>query len=122
MNKKVTLSKEHIAAINRDRQVIDNFDCLDAFFRMESVDINLVRKLLFELIDDPQTRLDSIWWNLGEGNTAIYPSKVIPTLENEKPYDSWFREGIDILKVLIDETRKRGLETFFSYRINGSHE
>ena len=65
MNKKVTLSKEHIAAINRDRQVIDNFDCLDAFFRMESVDINLVRKLLFELIDDPQTRLDSIWWNLG---------------------------------------------------------
>ena len=120
MNKKVTLSKEHIAAINRDRQVIDNFDCLDAFFRMESVDINLVRKLLFELIDDPQTRLDSIWWNLGEGNTAIYPSKVIPTLKNEKPYDAWFKEGIDILKVLIDETRKRGLETFFSYRINGS--
>ena len=63
-------------------------------------------------------QIDSVWHEWGEGNTAVWPSEVLPRTENVFP--RWWEAGIDPVKVLLDETRKRGREVFFSYRINGS--
>ena len=113
------LSADHISAIDRRRRVIDNFDALDTLFRLESVDLDKARLLLFEFIDDPETLIDSVWWQVSEGNAATWPSKILPTIE-DPPYGEWFRKGVDFLQMLLDETKKRDLEVFFSYRINGS--
>ena len=113
------LSADHISAIDRRRRVIDNFDALDTLFRLESVDLDKARLLLFEFIDDPETVIDSVWWQVSEGNAATWPSKILPTID-DPPYGEWFRKGVDFLQMLLDETKKRDLEAFFSYRINGS--
>ena len=113
------LSADHISAIDRKRRVIDDFDALDTLFRLQSVDIDKARHLLFEFIDDPETSIDSVWWQVSEGNAATWPSKILPNID-DPPYGAWFREGVDFLQMLLDETRKRDLEAFFCYSINGS--
>ncbi|MDO8685846.1 MAG: hypothetical protein Q7J78_04150 [Clostridiales bacterium] len=37
-----------------------------------------------------------------------------------KAYKEWWNNGIIPMKVFLEETKKRGLEAFFSYRINGA--
>ena len=69
-------------------------------------------------LDATPNQIDSLWHEWGEGNTAVWPSQVIPTTENVFP--KCWDAGIDPVRVLLDETRKRGREVFHSYRINGS--
>lgn len=111
------LSKQHIAAVERRRRVVVNFDSLlvdpDVY---ESVDA--VIKSRFTFIDEPDTCIDSVWWNWGEGNVAAYPSKFLPRY-NVPGYEKWFEQGIDIVKIFQQETHKRDLEVFFSHRMNG---
>jgi hypothetical protein len=47
-----------------------------------------------------------------------YPSKFLPRY-NEPGYQKWFDEGVDIVRIFQEETRKRGLEVFYSHRMNG---
>ena len=48
------------------------------------------------------------------GPARFSPSSMLP------PTASGKRQGFDPVQTLLDETRHRGLETFFTYRINGS--
>ena len=64
-------------------------------------------------IDDANTYTDSIWWNWGGGNVVVYPSKFLPTY-NVPGYRRWIEQGINIVSVFQQETRKRGLEGFYS--------
>jgi hypothetical protein len=41
-------------------------------------------------------------------------------LYDQAGYQKWVDEGVDIMRVFLEETKKRGLEVFHSYRINGS--
>ena len=113
------LFAEHIAAIERERRVVVNFDAFPSMMHLPSIDVEQMKAALFEFIDDPRTRIDSVWWNFTEGNEAYWPSKVLPFIE-APPYGEWAETGFDPVQTLLDETRRRGLETFFSYRINGS--
>ena len=113
------LSAEHVAAIERDRRVVVNFDAFPAVMNLPRIDIEQMKEALFEFIDDPQTRIDSVWWCFSEGNEAYWPSKILPFIE-APPYGEWQETGFDPVQTLLDETRRRGLEAFFSYRINGS--
>ena len=114
----VRLSPLHLEAVNRRRRVAKNFDVLlidpDTYPSIEAI-----LKSRFAFIDDPDSCIDSVWWNWGEGNVAAYPSKILPTY-NQPAYQRWIREGVDIVRIFQDETRKRGLEVFFSERMNGS--
>ena len=117
-NPPVRLSALHREAVNRRRRVAKNFDVLlidpDTY-----PSIDAILKSRFAFIDDPESCIDSVWWNWGEGNVAAYPSKILPTY-NQPAYQRWIREGIDIVRIFQDETRRRGLEVFFSERMNGS--
>ncbi len=114
----IELSPEHLAAVNRRRRVAQNFDVLlvdpDTY---PSVDA--VVKSRFTFIDDPDSAIDSVWWNWSEGNVVPYPSKFLPNF-NQPGFQKWLEEGVDIVRIFQDETRKRGLEVFFSHRMNGS--
>ena len=114
----IQLSPSHLAAVNRRRRVAKNYDVLlldpDQY---ESVDALLEHRFTF--IDDPGSCIDSVWWNWGEGNVVPYPSDFLPKY-NQPGFQRWLREGVDIVRIFQDETRKRGLEVFFSHRMNGS--
>ncbi|MYB50375.1 MAG: family 10 glycosylhydrolase [Dehalococcoidia bacterium] len=113
------LSPDHIAAIERDRRVVVNFDAFPSMMNLPSINVEHMKAVLFEFFDDPRTRIDSVWWNFTEGNEAYWPSKILPFID-APPYGEWKETGFDPVQTLLDETRRRGLETFFTYRINGS--
>lgn len=111
------LSKEHLAALDRRRRVVVNFDA--SYFIVSQVeDVASKLDLPFTFADDPQTHIDSIWWSWGEGHIAPYPSKLLPLYDGEK-YRRWVRDGIDVVETYLKATKQRNLEAFFSYRING---
>lgn len=113
-----SLSAEHIAAINRPRRVVVNFDVIhgDPSFTRDIQDLLSHR---FTFTDKEGVQIDSIWWNWGEGHQAPHPSEIMP-LYDHPGYRKWVEEGIDIAQVFLEATHQRGLECFYSYRINGS--
>jgi len=113
----IELSEAHVAAVNRRRRVVVNFDTMivdpDTF---PSVDAMV--KSRFHFADEPDTCIDSIWWNWSEGNVVPYPSKYLPTY-NVPGYRKLIEQDINIVALFQAETHKRGLEGFFSHRMNG---
>ena len=118
----LTISPEHIEAINRQRRIIFQDDVLaNDVFRTDEVGTERLGKIIdfyMSRLDERPNQIDSIWFEWGEGNTAVWPSDVIPCTENVFP--RWWEIGIDPVEVLLTEAKKRGREVFFSYRINGS--
>ena len=47
------LSAEHVAAIEKERQVVVNFDAFPAVMNLPSIDIEQMKEALFEFMDDP---------------------------------------------------------------------
>ena len=87
------------------------------------------RDAVFSYVDEPGSQIDAIWWDIG-GNTVtpVYPSKVLPPVAHPL-LKAWLDEGIDWVRELVNETRRREREVFWSYRISevdglpeGGHE
>ena len=110
------LSPTHLAAIARRRRLIVNFDvtfALNVQHRRnpDRPDLRLSsgRSLvehLFEFADAPESQIDSIWWNWGEGNQAPYPSEHLP-LYDHPLYQKWADEGTDIVGQVLAATQQR---------------
>ena len=113
------LSEKHLRALDRRRRVVANLDAVAYGPEFADKDIGDLVRWMFTFFDDEGTHVDSIWWSWGEGNQAPYPSKVLP-LFDYPGFKRWADQGVNIMQVFLDETHKRGLEAFFSYRINGS--
>ncbi len=118
----LTISPQHIEAINQQRRIIFQDDVLaNDVFRTDEVSTERLDRIIdfyMSRLDEQPNQIDSIWFEWGEGNTAVWPSGVIPCTENVFP--RWWKIGIDPVEVLLTEAKKRGREVFFSYRINGS--
>ena len=114
------LSAAHIDAINRCRRVIVNFDVISADGeRFATKEIERLVEWKFMFADEPGTHIDSIYWSWGEGHQAPYPSDVLP-LYDSPGFKKWADDDIDIVQVFLEAAKQRGIESFFSYRINGS--
>ena len=114
------LSSEHINAINRRRRVIVNFDVISSDgARFATKEIERLVEWKFMFADEPGTHIDSIYWSWGEGHQAPYPSEVLP-LYDSPGFKKWSDDGINIVQVFLEASKQRGIEAFFSYRINGS--
>lgn len=112
----VVLSEAHRAAVNRPRRIYVNNDVgLPVEF---GIAVNDWITFQFDLFDEPGMQVDTIAWCFDEGNLAAYPSKVIPVLQYPG-LQKWLGEGIDIVRVAVDETHKRRKEAFYVYRLNG---
>ena len=115
------LSPEHVEAANRQRRIIfqDDVYCNRSFFVTESASSELLRNILdyhMGILDEEPNQIDSVWCEWGRGNTAVWPSKILPRTRNGFP--KWWEAGIDPVNALLQEVRKRGREVFFSYRIS----
>ena len=116
------LSAQHLAAVNRRRRVVVNRDAIHGDPTFTDPDIRDLVDYKFDFIDHFRTHIDSLWWNWGEGHQAPYPSKILPHYAetyDHPGYQRWLDEGIDPVRIFLEETRKRKLEAFFAYRING---
>ena len=116
---KFQLSAEHIAAVNKNRKIVVNCDALATLFGYKgNDDLEGLTEFMVGILDTPGNQIDNIGWCWSEGNEAPYPSEVLPTLLDH-PIFKRVPEGVDIVRLCNDETRKRGKESFFSLRING---
>ena len=113
------LSLEHIAALERRRRIIVNFDVISGDRTFANRDLDDLVEWKFNFIDDERTQIDSVWWCWGEGHQAPWPSKTMP-LYDDPGYRTWVEEGVDIVKIFLDAAKERGIEAFYNYRINGS--
>ena len=120
---KLRLSQAHLAAVNRRRRVIVNFDtgfgAPSVVSPLAGMDIERLVKQYFSMIDEQGVEMDSIWWCWLDGNYANYPSQILPIWELPG-FKAWWDAGIDPVRVFAEETSKRGKEVFFSYRLNGT--
>lgn len=117
--KPVQLSDEHLAAAGRDRRIIINFDTISGDRNFGGRDPAELVKWKFHVIDAAGVQIDSVWWGWGEGNQSPWPSSIMPLYDSEG-YRRWKEQGIDIAAIFAEESRKRGIEAFYNYRINGS--
>lgn len=124
-DEKLELTPDHVAAAHRSRRIVVNYDiwglCCDAA-KADTHDRQTLDRLVqpyLQWLDDTASQLDSLWYCFGEGNTAHWPSRVLPVW---KQYLPWLEAGLDPYARLVEETRKRGREVFYSYRVNGTDE
>ena len=119
----IILSSEHLAAVNRPRRVICNFDtnfgAPSIAEKLAGMDVDDLAEGFFSMVDEPGVKIDSIWWCWLDGNYANYPSQVLPVWELPG-LKKWWDQGVDPIRVFDEQTKKRNLESFFSYRINGT--
>ena len=119
----IELSKEHIQAVNRQRRIIfqDDVMCSGMPFTTERVGPDQLDEAVayyMARLDFGPNQIDSVWYEWGEGNIAAWHSKILPPPPVYFP--QWWKAGIDPVRILLEESRKRSREVFFSYRINGS--
>ena len=73
----LTISHDHIEAINRQRRIIFQDDVLaNDVFRTEEVGTERLDKIIdfyMSRLDEQPNQIDSIWFEWGEGNTAVWP-------------------------------------------------
>ena len=97
---KITLNDEHIAAVERQRRIVINFDVsyatntcsqhYDAF--------DAYVESLFTFTDADGSQIDSIWWNWSEGNQVPYKSEFLPLFDDPR-YQQWVADSIDIIDI-----------------------
>ena len=89
-------------------------------------DVNQWIKNLFGPLE--KSHVDALFWCDGAGgNTANYDSKVLERTgaragKARKYIDKWIATGNDPPKVVVREARKRGIDVYFSFRINDIHD
>ncbi len=109
----INLSPEHCDAVNRHRRIVVQYDANSDL----GVDFNEWIAYRFHYIDEPGNQIDSVWWDIGGGRWAVYPSEILERFEHPG-LKKWWDQGIDWVQRLLDESRNRGLEVFWNHRIS----
>lgn len=121
----IVLADDHRALLNdRHRRIVmqhDVFWVLLNYLKMHPEGVppfEPFRDAVFGYADEPGTQIDAIWWDIG-GNPvgSVYPSKLFQP-EIHPLVKRWHEAGVDWRKELINETRRRELETFWNHRIS----
>ena len=107
----------HRAAAERKRRIILEYDAYDPG-ELLGTDFDKWLEFRFGLVDQPGSQIDAIMWEMHPGSDhAAYPSDVLP-YPGLNSLQSWFDQGIDWLERAVDETRRRGLEVWWTHRIS----
>lgn len=121
----VTLPADHVAAMRRRKRRIvvmhDVYWVMRNYGKMHP-DVNApfgpFRSAAFSYVDEPGTQIDALWWDIGGSPVgSVYPSDVSqPALAPQ--VKRWADQGVDWVKELVNETRRRKLEAFWNHRIS----
>ena len=112
-SKVIQLSREHHEAVNRRRRIVVQYDA----FSQLGADFEQWLDYRFSYVDEPGNQIDSLWWDIGAGSWATYPSKVLERFEHPG-LRKWWNQEIDWVQALVDESRKRNLEVFWHHRVS----
>lgn len=122
------LSPEHLAAVNRGRRIVVNHQVDGLLCAVEQgLTVEQIMAYEFAFTDAPGSHIDAQWWSFDntfplKGRPLIdETSPSVPkyvSLERVKIFQQWLDEGINIAEVYVGETKKRGLECFYTYRLN----
>jgi len=112
----IRLPKEHRKAVDRRRRIAVNYDV--DYPLSPDLDTKKWIDCRFDFADRPGSQIDSLWWCIDEGNLAYRPSRVLPVTKSPR-IRPWLDAGIDLLSIAVEESHKRGLEAFYTYRLNG---
>lgn len=93
----------------RRRRIVVQYDAYNAL----GIDFETWLPYRFAYADEPGSQIDALWWDIGPLGLAPYPA--VPDNPQLKP---WRKAGIDCAGRLVEETRKRGLEVFWSHRVS----
>jgi hypothetical protein len=107
------LSAAHRDAVDRRRRIVVQYD---AYSNLGG-DFDAWLDYRFRYVDEPGSQIDALWWDIGGGQWATYPSTIIPSTEHPGLVE-WWEQGIDWVQSLVDATRKRGLEVFWNHRVS----
>ena len=107
----------HRAAADRKRRIILEYDAYDPG-ELLGTDFDRWLEFRFGLVDQPGSQIDAIMWELHPGSDAVpYPSDLLP-FPGLNSLKVWQDQGIDWLERVIAETRRRGLEVWWTHRIS----
>ena len=121
-------SPVHLAAVNRKRRIVVNHQVDGLLCAVEQgLTVDQIMAYEFAFADAPGSHIDAQWWSFDntfplEGRPLIdetspsVPKYVSP--ERVKIFQQWLDDGINIAEVYIEETKKRDLECFYTYRLN----
>ena len=101
----------HGGHTSRSRRIIVQYDAKETF----DMDVRDWVDHYFAYLDQPGHQIDSIYWDCSFGRWATWPSQVLEPLAALR---SWWDQGVDWVKVLVEETHKRGIEAVWSHRMN----
>ncbi len=104
----IKLNSEHLEAVNRRRRITIQYDANNALGK----DWKRWLEYRFSRIDEPDVQIDSIWWDIQPLLKGYFPTPPKSLI-----YE-WPTPDTDIVEELIDETRKRKLEVFWTHRIS----
>ena len=126
------LSDEHVTFVKRKRRIVVNHQ-VDGLLKAVNADMTIpeIMEYEFAFADEPGSHIDAQWWSwdnvfpldhhkLINENAMSVPGYL--SEEKVKTFQRWSDEGVNIAEIYIDETKKRGLECFYSYRLNESLE
>jgi len=108
----IVRSTEHVAAVNRQRRIVVQFDA----HTLMGMDMARWLDYRFNYADEPESQIDSLWWDIGAFGNAVYPSTVLEPFAHEGLVQ-WWSQGIDWVKEVVDACHKRNLEAFWHHRI-----
>lgn len=112
-----TLTSQHTDALNRQRRIMALYDAIGrADGPWTTMDLATWFAHALSFADAPESMVDSVCWDCGYGNWAPYPSDVLPP-HPHPTFTRWREQGVDFLQLLVEQTRKRSLECFWSHRI-----
>lgn len=116
---RLALSASHLVAAGRHRRIVVNYDINAQQYQIFGIDPKNWIDFRFDYADQPGSQIDAMLFCLDGGNIVHYPSKVLPMTSSERAL-RWLNAGQDILKVAIAAAQERGIEAFYSHRMNGS--
>jgi hypothetical protein len=112
------LEPDHISAAQRNRRIVVNLDTGWGIPGVEDIEVEKFVEAFFEYLSGMKaSQVDSIWWCWGDMNYAPYPSKILPA---NLDYQKWLKQGKDPLPIVIELSKKKGIEAFYTFRINES--
>lgn len=109
----MVLTPEHQDTRDRRRRIVVQYDAGGQW----GVPFEEWLAFRFSYLDQPGSQVDSVWWDIGGGSWATYPSEVLPPLEHPG-LRIWRDQGRDWVAELIQACRSRGLEAFWSHRVS----
>lgn len=117
---RIAFSQAHVAARDRRRRIMHNQDTGWGMPNVDGSDIQALNDKWYAwMVGGENSQVDSISWCWSEGGWAPYPSKVLPVYDG---YRKWLDAGVDPVRITLDESKKRNVEAFFSYRLNNEHD